>query len=374
MALTEKYVSTTGGGAHDGSSEANAFTWAEMITDINAGSKAGNRYNVKADATYSRTTTIDSLTAGGTSTSPVIIRGYASTIGDGYLGRTNGNGPLVVTNMPSISYSTGAFSVSASFIVIESLFVTGSRNGSTFSMAAADIVAHWCYTLNAAAGANGVCSAVTNRAFIIDCDFVLGNGGNAGLAAISVSSVPRIIGCRISSTAIGISSSGIGLVVSSNTIYDCATIGISLTGVNAYTIISCNTITACGGDGIDIVTGTAVTHIIANNIITDNGGYGIDFNSAAVASVLANNRYRDNTSGNINLGTDWVTATNWGAVTTDTGGPETDYVDAASDNYNLIAASPAVNAGLPLNAAIGALQRDQSGGGGATETSAAYIG
>lgn len=373
MALVERYVSTTGGGAHDGTTEADAFTWDEMVTDINAGGKAGNRYNVKANATYSRTTTIDSLTSGGTSTSPVIIRGYLSTIGDGHLGRTNDNGDLITTNTPLVSYTTGAWAIGSAFIVVESFRISGNRNGSIFSLSAADTVAHWCTISNAAAGSNGTCSTVSNRVAVIDCDYILSNGGNAGLAAISVSSTARLIGCRIKSTAIGISSSGIGLVVSSNTIYDCTTTGIALTGVNAYTIISCNTITACGGDGIDVVTGTTITHIIANNIITDNGGYGVDFNNAAVASVLTNNRYRDNTSGSINLGTDWVTATNYDAVTTDTGGPETDYVDAASDDYNLIATSPAVNAGLPFSASIGALQRDQSGSGGG-ETSTVFIG
>lgn len=46
MALIESYVSDAGGGLHDGSSEANAFSWSEMITDINAAavSSGGNSY------------------------------------------------------------------------------------------------------------------------------------------------------------------------------------------------------------------------------------------------------------------------------------------------------------------------------------------
>lgn len=378
MALTEKYVSTTGGGAHDGSSEANAFSLAEMITDINAGGKAGNRYNVKADATYSRTTSTDSFTAGGTSTAPVIIRGYLTAIGDGYLGRTGDNGPLITTNMPVLSYTTGVFALNAAFIIVESIRFTSARNAPAVNLNAADIVLRSCNSVNSASGTASTAITLASgavRGAVIDCDAIVVNGGNAGDAAIVLGgSGGRIIACRVSSTSNGIeSSAGTAALISGNTIFECA-IGIAITSTTAYAVIHGNTISDCSGDAIDIVTGTTVTHLISNNIFTDNGGYAIDFNNAAVASVLSNNRYRDNTSGNINLGTDWVTATNWGAVTTDTGGPETDYVDAASDNYNLIASSPAVNAGLPLNAAIGALQRDQSGGGGATETSAAYIG
>ena len=43
-----------------------------------------------------------------------------------------------------------------------------------------------------------------------------------------------------------------------------------------------------------------------------------------------------------------------GGVTTDTGGPETDYTDAANDDYTLIAGAPGVGTGLWLKNDIGA--------------------
>jgi hypothetical protein len=109
MAITEKYVSDAGAGAHDGSSAVNAFSWAEMITDINAGSKAGNRYNViKGAGAIARTTTTDTISGSGSATSPIIIRGYNSGITDGFQGRAASGGALVTTNMPVITYTLRA--------------------------------------------------------------------------------------------------------------------------------------------------------------------------------------------------------------------------------------------------------------------------
>ncbi len=76
MAFAEKYVTVTGGGLHDGSSEANAWTLSEAVSNY----AAGDRMNVKA-GTYSDSSTVTFATA-GTNSSPVAWRGYKTTIGD----------------------------------------------------------------------------------------------------------------------------------------------------------------------------------------------------------------------------------------------------------------------------------------------------
>jgi len=130
MAFTDLYVTSAGAGDLSGSDEANAMPWDTMVSTIvaaGAGGSAGIRYNVKG--AVSRTTTTQTISGGGTATSPLVIRGYTTTIGDGYLGRTNGSGPLITTNMPGISYTTGTLTVSATLTIIESLNITGARNG-----------------------------------------------------------------------------------------------------------------------------------------------------------------------------------------------------------------------------------------------------
>lgn len=74
MAITEKYVTVAGGGLHDGSSEANAWTFTEAL----ANAVAGDRVNVKL-GTHTCTT---ASTVNGTYTDPIYVRGYVSTIGD----------------------------------------------------------------------------------------------------------------------------------------------------------------------------------------------------------------------------------------------------------------------------------------------------
>jgi hypothetical protein len=76
MAFTEKYVTVNGGGLHDGSSEANAWTLDEAY----ANQAAGQRWNVKA-GTYTLTQVYTTWT-NGTQSAPFSVRGYKTTAGD----------------------------------------------------------------------------------------------------------------------------------------------------------------------------------------------------------------------------------------------------------------------------------------------------
>lgn len=363
MALTERYVSALAGGGGDGTS-GNPWTWAEMVTNINAGGAAGNRYNVQNDGTYSRTTTTDTITGSGSSTSPIIIRGYSSTITDGYQGRSlSGAGPLVDTNMPFISYTTGRLNISGSWVIVESIRIETANNGISFS-GGSDSAITRCSVSNSSTGASAMCIFVSLRSIIYDCDANL-TGASGGSSAINTSSNGvSADSCRVAvvSSAPGISCSAFSVVIN-NLIFTSGGAGISMTSTSGAPYIKNNTIVGCAGDGIDIITGTTGLQRIIGNMITDNGGYGIDFNNVAVAAFVSNTRFRDNTGGETNLGTDWVAATNYGSVTTDTGGASTDYVDQPGGDYRLIAGSPATSASIPASASMGAYQRDQTGSG-----------
>lgn len=75
MAFTERYVTATASGGGDGSS-GNPWTLAESFANY----AAGDRINIKA-GTYTTTSTFNTPTS-GTATSPVVWRGYKTTIGD----------------------------------------------------------------------------------------------------------------------------------------------------------------------------------------------------------------------------------------------------------------------------------------------------
>lgn len=97
--------------------------------------------------------------------------------------------------------------------------------------------------------------------------------------------------------------------------------------------------------------------VVADCILTDNGQALLNqYNATAAHPILwQNNRTRDNTSPDLGFG-DWPY---YSPITTDTGGPETDYKDAANGDLRLIRTSPAVSAG-PLGGELGAIPRPKA--------------
>ena len=135
MAFTEKYVTVTGGGLHDGSSEANAWTLAEALSNY----AAGDRLNVKA-GTYNVSSTVTFGTS-GTSSLPIAWRGYKATIGDldsqPTSQRTSG------TDCPlfnSSNTSTAAFANSGSYQRFENIHFYSVTANNTFTLNSFDYV------------------------------------------------------------------------------------------------------------------------------------------------------------------------------------------------------------------------------------------
>lgn len=357
-AITEKYVTSAGAGTHDGSSEGNAFSWTEMVTDINAGGKAGNRYNVKGS--ISRTSSSDNVTGSGTTNSPIIIRGYSSTIGDGYLGRSNGNGPLITSNMPSLSYTSGLFNISGSYIIFESINFSSTRSGSGWYFSGGgycDVVR--CVASQAGSGSGSIALyASSTHMILLDNDISLTNGGAVGTEALYVSgNTARIIGCRITSvTNAVVAASTVVTIAICNTIYSSSGVAITTADTTSPNIFWGNTIASGATNAIQFAAARTVPALVVNNCITDNTGFGIQFGDANAPCLFANNRTRDNVAGDASFSPDWWTATNYSPVTTDTGGPEQDYVSAGTGDYRLISTSPAVGNGLPKYASMGALE------------------
>ena len=362
-AITEKYVTSGAGGSGDGTS-GNPYTLSQMITEINGGAAAGNRYNVLV-GTYTRGAA-DTITGSGTSSAPVIIRGYGSAIGDGYQGRTLDNGALVTTNMPLISYSgSGRLSVTGTWVLMESVRVVSAASNPSASFGNDSAVAH-CILENSSTNGSASCLTVSSRGVVFNSDVYM-SGASGGSTAITATSAScRVLGNRIrvtSSTcpAVTIQSS---TVVAKNTIFGGGGVGIAITATSSANCIIDNTIVGCAGDGIDMITGSTNLQFIAGNMITDNTGNGVDLVSSANAVFMAANRFRDNAA-SVNSGSDWVTATRYmGVDSGTTGDTSTDYENYGAFDFRLKNTSPATSAGIPLKASIGANQRDQTGAGG----------
>lgn len=341
MAITNKFVTSAGAGGHTGADLANAFSFTEMITDINATGKAGNRYNVIG--AVSRTTTADSITSGGSATSPVVIRFGAAAAGDAYLGRTNTNGPLITTNMPVLSYTTGSLVITGTFIILESFNYTGATAGPVIVLGAD------CAIVRSVGGytgtdATGTVLTTNLRSRVIDNDLIMA-GASGGLAAINAASSPTIRRNRIkgkTAPCITIPTSGSPLI-DDNIIYR-GTNGIATTNAAVIPNIVNNLIVNNTADGINYSASITQEFPLIGNRITDNGGWGVNANGAQGALVEAFNRFDRNVSGATTGATDWITATSYNRDTTSVLiGAE--YMDATNDDYRLVSGAPATGGG-----------------------------
>lgn len=355
-AMTEKYVSADGGGSHDGSDEVNAFSWSEMITDINAGGKAGNRYNVKQG---SITVGANTISGSGATNSPIVIRGYKTTIGDGYLGRTNANNGLITNNFPQLDGgAAGQLTLSGHYIVVESMAITGSKNANLIQVVGFDTI-HWCSISNAATYGNDSAGLYLGSVggLALDCDISLSNNGFIGNSACSGSSL-RVISCRIRSSNIGAcvdSTPNSTALISGCQIYNCV-VGVTNMSTSAQLSVVGSTITGCT-DGIGVLSGaTTGTTLSINNLIADNSGVGIRVPDCIL--MLSHNRFRNNGS-NFSGSADWVLAENWGGVTS---GAVSDFQNASTTDFRLVTGSPARGVGTLSYRDIGGVQSSSSGG------------
>ena len=379
-AITDRYVNNAGSGTADGSSAANAMSLTTfvdyMVTGGSFTAAAGDRFNIKVDGTYARTTNVDTWVNGGTTTSPVIVRGYNTTPGDGYLGRSSG-GTLITTNMPTFTYTGGGkLVINGNAIIFESINITTASTAGSIESGGDDCVILRSVIGNTGTAANSNALAPRNRWVIMDNDISF-SGASSGLAAIRIPGAHtiRMVGNRINGGAQAgiVVQSAAALTCVANTFFGSTGVHVSVGSTTATINIINNTFVGGGSDAIQFISGHTGFPLIFGNMVTDNAGWAFDSLSAN-GVCYAYNRTRDNTSGVFAAGTDWETATAWGHVTTDTGNASTDYTNAGSNDYSLIQDSPATSANIPASASIGALQRLQTGGGGgSTETSATFI-
>lgn len=336
MAITERYVSSSGTDTYANSTSSS--TPCSLSTAITSG-VAGDRFNIKADGTYTRSAS-DTLSAVATATSPIIWRGYTTTLGDATIGRGSG-GVLDTSNMPTIAYNaTFRLNNTGTDHIFESLIITANQSGAALLLGQ-NAIAYNCKVTNSSTNAAAVAIAVGARGGIIDCDATLdgASGGTAGITCAQASALT--MGCLVTATAAPCITVGSSACITHNVCYGTTGDGISC-ATSSLCNVHNNTIYNCGGDGIDIAAGnTTIVKFVANHI-TNCGGYGINFNGATCEAVIIANRFRDNTSGNISGAADWTSGTNWRVVTTDTGGAETDFTNAASKDFSLVAGSPGI--------------------------------
>lgn len=367
MALTEIYGSSL---QSDGSGDGTIGNPYSIADGQAAVTSVGTRLNLKADGTYDISSLGFALGGSGSTTSPVIIRGYKTTVGDTSIGgslysRTNGNGPRVTTNMVRLNLGTLVQAIGAHDCILEGLYITGTCAGALMNPTGINILFVSCVFENASTNASATGITVGAADFnLVDCDVTLtgASGGSAGVACGAT--LCNLTANRIKGgPAPGITISTGAQRIVHNTIYRSAgAASINVTGTTGNPYIGFNTIVNQGGtgDGIKFAAAQTKLQCVIGNLITDNAAYGLDFASAVASVVSAFNRFRGNGTNPSTGATDWLAATSYGNVTT---GSTTDYVAPASDDYRLLASSPAAATGIPGGNNIGSGPAQSSGGG-----------
>jgi hypothetical protein len=362
MAFTERYVTVAGAGAHDGTSEANAWTFAEMITAAPSG---GTRVNVKAGS-YS----VGAYTLGaGTAAAPFVIRGYNSTPGDlDNLGR-DATGALVTTNMPDITLS--AAWVPTAQVLLQNLDITGALSSALLNSAGADFFNLLsCRVVNTQNNAAAACLRADNDCQVINCDFEC--TGAAHGFPVYLSGPGCLHNCRFK----GVDADAL-LQVDAGRVEGCVFIGngsnkglVFIAGSSEHRVIGCTFYNLTTAIEFPNLVNTEIG-VVINNHVTDCSKFidSLYSGTALIPLIIYNNRTRDVTT--LLTGIESIEA---GAVTTDTGGASTDYTNAGADDLTLISGAPGLLTGMGLNTDIGALQRLVTPGGGGGQTSHCFIG
>jgi hypothetical protein len=351
VALTERYVSSLAGGGGDGSS-GSPWTWAEMLTNA----AAGDRCNVKADGTYARTTSTDATTNSGTAAQPIIIRGYATTIGDGNQGRTAA-GVLVTTNMPSITYTTGRFSSARDYVIYESMNVSNATgiNNPAFGLTGLYTAVVNCNVSHSGTGganAHAVSGTGTGTSFI-DCD-ASNTCTTASSAINNTGDFARVRYCR------AVCTNGAAFRIGRGSLAGCIGYNSAQGIVNTHASAALFSVDSCTFyNCTDAYQGGNVAYagapLFTNCHITDCGqGFeSLYVGTGNLALLRWYTRTRDNTSADSGF-PDWP---NYGPVTTDNGAAATDYVDAAGGDFRLVRTAAGAGAGWFQYTSIGAHQR-----------------
>lgn len=358
MAITEKYVTTGAAGGGDGSS-GSPWTLAEAASNAVAGDRVNiqsGTYNIASDFTP---------TGAGSETQPIIWRGYASTIGDGYQGRTS-VGALDTSNMPVMALSGTAtdWRINTNYHLFECLrFTSSDVTGSAATLNGTDSGLVSCSIDHSGTGGASARSVyLGSNCFAVDCDVDCSTTtADAGIFGSSYNTA--VVACRIRCV------NGNGVVIGNTNgsvlgsiIYECDN-GISIGG-----IVACRS-SIVGNTIVDIATDGIVTPnvdaddlmVIVNNLITDCGGYGYNnLFATGLPRLFYNNRIDRCTSGAINAAGDWPNIE--ANLTSATQGNE--YTSASTDDYSLAATSPAIGNGT-FGTNIGYWQ-NAAGGGSST--------
>lgn len=358
MAFNEKYVTVTGGGLHDGSSEANAWT----ITEGFANAVAGDRLNVKA-GTHSYSTNIS--LASPSESSPISVRGYKTSIGD--LDTKPTTQLIDGTDTPIMENTGGAYwyQVGSHFLIENIVFKSASANRGSALLNISDSVINRCKFLAHPSSTIANEPALRTTGFYNLFSNCIISGEGCGLNQ-SLSGRDLFTQCVITDFASIGSSQWVS--ITDSIITNMSSNGWTLSSYG-WALITGNTFYDISGDAITIGSSAPILGkvLVSNNVFHTVSGDAIKSSTNGKFDLFCDNNLFYNVTGNnysnnLNLNRNELV---------DTSDP---FTDAAGGDYSLVSGSKGYNAaqpslfeGLSIGSSrdIGAIQhQDPSGGGG----------
>lgn len=367
MSWTERFVSPTGAGAHDGTSAGDAWDLAEAI----AGGNAGHRLNMIA-GTYANTTTSRTFANGagaGTTTAPKWWRGYKTAIGD--MDADPASTRVAGTDIPLLTFTSGLMALTGSFQTFSNMEVRGTSGGS----ALVTIGTGTAFTLkrfrvdNQHADSAARAIRINSSATVILESWFKATSSAADVvmtdeAPVSIRDT-QALGGGVGFNFNLVFAQGIfaGLIADNNGSH-----GI-LVAANSGTAFGLerSSVYSPGGDGLRF-SSLPGQGVVSNTIFDSCGGYGINNASGANTALIRRLHcaFRGNTSGNENGFGDtpsWEEIAESSSPWTNAAGHDFSLLDTANSKA---AGSPGLyeNESYKSWLDIGAVQREEAGGGG----------
>jgi hypothetical protein len=248
------------------------FTWAEMISYINASFANGDIAWIKNDATYSGVSPF-SITKVAAITAPCIMEGYTTTPGDGGM-------PTVIRSSPAASIFA---TINTAYWIFKNMIWDANNQGTnTVGGSASTIFINNTFRR---AGAGGASSGATAQYINCKAENNASYGINGGIC----------------SNCLAVNNGTVGYIAD-NGIWNCVSANNGGYGVQITT--TGGSIRNCvinGNTGGGITTAASVVTII-NNLITNHAsGYGINFTAGAGNTSFAYNNDFYNNSNNTNI-------------------------------------------------------------------------
>lgn len=289
LSATNKIGTATASGA-TGKSCSVGGAWASFQNFTSIGTQTvavSTRINVKA-GTYANTTSSRTMAISGTTTTPLWIRGYNSTIGD--------LDDDFTTTKPLVTFTTGALTISGAHVFLSNIWVTSaitSGNACTWSGTTGKM--DRCKIENTAANTTAIGLSVSGAVFIgTSCWFKATStatnahassatavfhgcqfeGGGIGLAATNAITCTGCYFKGHSNHGINFNASAFSCSVAYSTFDRITNDGIHIVATPAHSWIHSNIFSGCGGYNINNATGTNTNLVYRSNNTSYNVGLG----------------------------------------------------------------------------------------------------